>query len=144
MTDETIPTAPPEPKPKKLGGCTGKGFVKGDVRINRKGRPRSFDKLREFAQKLAAEPAKDAKDRPIIIDEHLATQAEMILRAMMKNNPERFVEIAWGRAPQALDVTSDGEKLGPTIIVFKDADENSHTTAAPPDATSGGSGDETV
>lgn len=41
--------------PKMEGGITGKGFVKGDKRINRKGRPKSFDKLRALVQEIAGE-----------------------------------------------------------------------------------------
>lgn len=36
------------------GGITGKGFVKGDPRINRKGRPKSFDALRARAIEISA------------------------------------------------------------------------------------------
>jgi len=44
---------------KKAGGVTGKGFVKGDKRINRRGRPRSFDALRQLAQTIAHEDISD-------------------------------------------------------------------------------------
>lgn len=85
-------------------------FVKGDPRINRKGRPKSFDALRKLAQALANEPATTKDGAPIVIDEHVATQAEMIMRAMMRDNPERFVEIAYGKVPQPVDLKiSDGD-----------------------------------
>ncbi len=38
------------------GGITGKGFVKGDPRINRGGRPRTFDAARALALKVGNEP----------------------------------------------------------------------------------------
>ena len=89
------------------GKATGKPFVKGDPRINRKGRPKSFDKLRELAQQLANEQAQGNGGAPIIIDGHIATQAEMILRQMMKDNPEKFVEIAYGKVPAPVEVSGE-------------------------------------
>ena len=56
-----------------------KPFVKGDPRINRKGRPKSFDQLRSLAQQIAHEVAK-AGGEPVIIDGHSVTVAEAIMR----------------------------------------------------------------
>jgi hypothetical protein len=53
--------------------ATGKPFTKGDPRINRKGRPKSFDALRVLAQEIAHEPI-------TVVNGHRATVAEMILR----------------------------------------------------------------
>lgn len=106
MDGKRTNTAPEQPNPRP-----GRPFVKGDPRINRKGRPRSFDALRKLAQALANEPAVDGKTgAPIVVDEHVATQAEMIMRAMMRDNPERFVEIAYGKVPQPVDLKiTDGD-----------------------------------
>ena len=108
MTDQGSNTTP-----KQQGGITGKGFVKGDPRINRKGRPKSFDKLRELAVSLANEAATATKDGvtvPIMIDGHAATQIEMLLRTMMRENPARFVEIAFGKVPDEVSVSGNEEK----------------------------------
>lgn len=99
--------------PKLQGGVTGKGFVKGDPRINRKGRPKSFDALRALAQQIAHEAAtKDGK--PLVIEGHKVTVAEAILRTWAQSkNPQlvkSFIEIAFGKVP---DKT---EQIGEIIL----------------------------
>lgn len=85
-----------EQKPRKAGT-----FVKGDKRINRKGRPKSFDQLRALAQQIAHEP---------ISEGNTITVAEAILRTMAKENPARFVEIAFGKVPDEVSVSGDEDK----------------------------------
>lgn len=91
-------------KPPKSGQ-----FKKGDPRINRKGKPKDFTKLRELAQQLANEIAKDAQGRPVEFEGHTATQIEMLLRVMMRDDPARFVEIAFGKVPDQVNVANSGE-----------------------------------
>ena len=84
--------------PKQLGGCTGKGFVKGDPRINRNGRPRSFDAVRALAQKLAREQSASGE---LAITE--------VLRRW-RDSPEpslqqAFVAYAFGKVPDKLETT---------------------------------------
>jgi hypothetical protein len=107
VTESSSDTAPQQRK------IPGKPFVKGDKRINRKGRPKSFDKLRELAVSLANEAATATKDGvsiPITIDGHQATQIEMLLRTMMRENPARFVEIAYGKVPDQIELGGNEEK----------------------------------
>jgi len=70
-------------------------FVKGDARINRKGRPKDFDALRELAKQIAAEP--------VMIGDKKLTVVEAILRqwAQSKNAilQKGFLEIAYGKVP---------------------------------------------
>ena len=55
---------------------TGKGgFVKGDPRINRKGRPRSFKELRDLARQIAEEKAV-VKGNTLVVDGHAVTVVE--------------------------------------------------------------------
>lgn len=97
MTEQQ-PTEQIKPK------VTGKPFVKGDPRINRKGRPKSFDQLRALAQQISHEILTGG-------DGSRKTVVEALLRKIATEDPKLFLEIAFGKVPQALDVTSGGQPL---------------------------------
>ena len=120
-SSNTTPEQQP-PKAKKPGGATGKGFVKGDPRINRKGRPKSFDKLRDFAQSLLAEAAKDKDGHPLELDGHIATNLEVMLRQAMRNPRllQYLLEVAYGKVPQQVDVTTGGQPIKAYIGISPD------------------------
>jgi len=86
-----------------------KPFVKGDPRINRKGRPRSFDALRALAQEIAHETVKN-HGVDLVIDGRVVTVAEAILRQWAKSsNPQlvkSFIEIAFGKVPNEIELKS--------------------------------------
>src|SRR5512142_2727762 len=70
-------------------------FMKGDPRINRKGRPKGFDPVRLLAQRIAEEPAGEGDPRMTIL--------EGILR-QWATDPKlqpAFLECAYGKAPPA-------------------------------------------
>ncbi len=85
---------------KQRGGVTGKGFVKGDPRINRRGRPKSFDELRKLAQELANEEVEDKKLGKVI-------RARSILRQWSESKEPmlqvKFMEYAFGKVPDKLE-----------------------------------------
>ena len=113
-------TTQQQPKP---GGATGKGFVKGDPRINRKGRPKSFDGLRSLAQEIAHEAAKQSKEQggqPVVIDGHIVSITEAIMRSWaMSKDPrlqQKFIEVAYGHVPSVTRLEgADGGPIQVTI-----------------------------
>lgn len=93
-------------------------FQKGDARINRKGRPRSFDALRALGQQLANEDLTDRDGQPVIVNGHKLTRIEGIMRAWSSSKDPRlqmaFVEVAYGKVPNVTEVT--GAEGGPVTF----------------------------
>jgi hypothetical protein len=89
-------------------------FAKGyDPRRNLKGRPKSFDQLRALAQDIAEQIATKADGTPLKWNGQEITFAEFVLLSWVtdKKYLEKFVDVAYGKVPQAVDVTSGGEKI---------------------------------
>jgi len=99
-------------------------FQKGDARINRKGRPRTFDAFRELAQQIAHEELTDKDGNPVLVDGHKVTVTEAILRKWARSNDPRlqqaFVEVAYGKTPVVTEIA--GKDGTPLEILIKYAD----------------------
>jgi len=95
----------------------GGPFRKGDPRINRKGRPKSFDGLRSLAQEIAHEAAKQG-NQPVVIDGHVVTVTEAIMRSWaISKDPrlqQKFIEVAYGQVPSVTRL--EGQDGGPMVI----------------------------
>jgi hypothetical protein len=80
-------------------------FTKGDPRINRKGRPKSFDKLRDLALSLSHEVV-ETQQGPM-------SAVEVILRQMAKDPKQReiFLQYAFGKIPDKIEQNSKVELL---------------------------------
>lgn len=96
-------------------------FTKGDKRINRKGRPKTFDALRALAQTIAHEDISDGM-----------TVTEDILRKWAGSKDTRvqlqFMEVAFGKVPNPVEI---GGKDGNDItvrILYGDDGTNGKTT----------------
>ena len=105
-----------EKQEKRKPGTFERGAGK-DPRINRKGRPKSFDALRSLAQEIAHEAAKQG-NQPVVIDGHVVTVTEAIMRQWaMSKDPrlqQKFIEVAYGQVPSVTRL--EGQDGGPMII----------------------------
>jgi len=90
-----------------------------DERINRKGRPKSFDQLRALGQQLAEETFTIA-GRPVPApDGQPMTQVEAIMRQMMNDEKQRldYLYITYGKPSERREVTGkDGAPLGSAAL----------------------------
>jgi hypothetical protein len=118
----------------------GKPFVKGDARINRKGRPKTFDGLRELAQQIAHEEAqsRDAQTGelvPVVIAGRKVTTAELVLRKWFQSKDGRLqihaMEVAFGKVPQPVEVSgADGGPIELHVIYDAKLRDTSTDTAS--------------
>jgi len=72
-------------------------FQPGDRRINRKGRPKSFQQLREHVLLFLSEKDDDAS----------ITRLETILRQLAVDDPKTLLEFGFGKVPSALQVDAN-------------------------------------
>lgn len=100
-----------------------KPFTKGDPRINRKGKPKNFDALRELAQQIAHEEAHTQDGAPVVINGRKVTNAELVLRKWMASKDARLqmhvMEVAFGKVPQVME--HSGPDGGPIQLEIVEA-----------------------
>ncbi len=106
MTDEPVNT-----------GVNSGRFVKGDKRINRGGRPRSFDALRKLAIKIAGETIPN----PQGVD---YTRIEAMLRVLTSSKAPAdralFLAYAYGKPKEEINLSASGAVK--IIVEYKDKD----------------------
>jgi hypothetical protein len=105
-------------------------FKKGDKRINRKGRPKSFDALRQEAQKIAGEILASDSGNAI-------SRINLILLDWATSKDPRkqqlFMEYAYGKVPQKEEITgADGGAQKMIIEVVRRGSDDSPTGVAEP------------
>ena len=103
------------PKAKKVMP-KGKPFNKGyDPRRNLKGRPRSYDQLRELGLDIAEQIATSKDGQAITWNGQEITFAEFIMLgwAMDKRLQERFIAYTYGNVPQDLNLSNPDGTLKP-------------------------------
>mgnify|MGYP003439699045 CR=1 FL=1 len=101
------------------GGVTGKGFIKGDPRINYEGRPPETEeqKIIKKATKQLIEEYKEA------LGESLELIRPALIEKAVKGDIQAIKEIndrVMGKANQNLDVTTAGESLNTALVRFID------------------------
>ena len=97
-----------------------KPFKRGDARINRRGRPKSFDALRTLTQQIAHEVVTH-NGEPVVMAGHALTVVEAILRQWAHSKNARlqmaFMEICFGKVPVSVEVGGKTDDAIPIIVV---------------------------
>ena len=111
-----------------MANPTGKGgFQERKAQINRKGRPRNFDAFRELGQQIANEVLTDKDGKPVVIEGHIVTVAEGILRKWSRSNDPKlqiaFVEVAYGKTPTQTEISGPAGGPVPIAVVKMPVDE---------------------
>src|SRR5215213_4862216 len=97
-----------------------------DERINRQGRAKSFDELRELFQEIANEEITDGK----VSKTRLRKIGETLARS--QKSMKDFLEFGYGKVPlsQIVDITSGGKPLNwKSFIDGSDSDTHTETSS---------------
>lgn len=110
-----------------------KPYVKGDPRINRSGRPKTFDQLRSLAQEIAHEVA-ISKEKPVVINGKTVTVTEVIMRQWAQSKDPRlqqkFIEVAYGKTPEQVLLTGSVANVEMTVSEWQAHVEKQRRAAA--------------
>lgn len=112
-----------------------KPFKKGDVRINRSGRPKTFDALRKLTQQIAHEVARKPTGEPLLAaDGHALTVVEAILRSWAHSRVPalqiRFMEICFGKVPDSVELSGAAFTVELTLDQWREEAERRRAAAA--------------
>lgn len=111
----------------------GKPFVKGDPRINRSGRPKTFDQLRSLAQEIAHEAAARG-GKPVIVNGKTVTVTEVIMRQWAQSKDPRlqqkFIEVAYGKTSEQVLLTGSVANVEMTVSEWQAHVEKQRRAAA--------------
>ena len=106
-----------------------KPFKPKDPRINRKGRPKSFDAARALAQQIAHEVLTGDGGKPLTVNGALVTRIEAIFREMSTSRDHRkqelFLAYAVGKPKEQIEASGKIE-----LVVTYAEDEDKPTEAA--------------
>lgn len=108
MSDDVTPSAQTEKRSNTADEQRkpGKPFVKGDKRINRKGRPKTFDKLRAMVQETLNGDLKIKKPTGETVE---TTRLRLMLESMTTGgNPadhRLLLEYGFGKVKEEVDIT---------------------------------------
>lgn len=115
------------------GSRPNKGqFKKGDPRINRKGRPKTFDALRRLAQQIACEIV-ESEDGSTAMS-RIQTVLHDWVTSGDKDKQRAFIEYAYGKVPNPVEMSGkDGKPIQTEDVSLTD-DERAKRIAAILDA----------
>jgi hypothetical protein len=103
----------------------GKPFEKGDARIHKGGRTRTFDEVRNLAVLIANSKAEDASGNPFLMRGRAMTRIEVILLDWFTSSDfkkqEKAVAYAFGAPPTQVQLSGkDGEPLSPLLLLLQE------------------------
>jgi len=114
-------------------------FKKNDPRINRNGRPRSFDAVRSIARKIADETAL-SNNKPIVINDETITVAEAILRKWSTSSnwqlQKAFIEVAFGKVPDVKHISGEGDDEIQIVLKWAKYDDDNNNEEGESDESS--------
>ena len=103
-------------------GKNSTSFVKGDPRVNRKGRPKNIDGVTALAKEIAHELALTKDGDPIVRGGSKVTVIEAVLRQWAQSpdfrKQQAFVAYAYGKVPDKIEHTGEDGKAIKLVVEY--------------------------